>query len=57
MITVIIRKGPKPLPELFVQKAFPLVTKKAIESDDEAIIQVDILLYTVMPQISVRALI
>ena len=40
MMTVLIRKGPKPMPELFIHKTFPLVSKKALQSDDEGIIQV-----------------
>jgi len=39
VLTVLIRKGPKPMPEMFIHKTFPMVSKKALHSDDEGIIQ------------------
>ena len=35
-----MRKGPKPLNDVFVKRSFPLVVKKVIDTDDDAVIQV-----------------
>ncbi|XP_066919668.1 importin-9-like isoform X2 [Clytia hemisphaerica] len=39
VLTVLIRKGPKPIQQSFILNTFPLVSKKALQSDDEGIIQ------------------
>lgn len=40
LLTTILRHAQPPISEVFVNQAFPLIVKRVMESDDEAIIQV-----------------